>query len=163
MKKVYQNIPENSFKNHESETKVYRAIVVTATKGIFSLSLFACIQFLMGAQSKFLKLTRVDQGKELMELISRLAIYSIDLQATADSESSVQLMLTRNEVELFRILLNARMAHCENERDIRADTFNADTYIGQKLLLLDIREWLMCVSMELHDEVMESNTAISAN
>ena len=35
------------------------------------------------------------------------------------------------------------MKHCEEERDARDDKFNPDSYISMKLLLLDIKSWLM--------------------
>lgn len=59
----------------------------------------------------------------------------------------------RAEVEMMRSYVEARLTHCEAEREEDATReietsnnksgFNPDTYISMKLLLLDIREWLI--------------------
>ena len=57
--------------------------------------------------------------------------------------SEVALAVDRQDLFILRKWLEVRMLHCEMERDTRSDKFNPDTYIGQKLLLLDLRELLL--------------------
>lgn len=65
--------------------------------------------------------------------------------------------LSRGKVRIIQKWIEARLTHCEWERaqeayaetgaivseEVSKPRFNQDTYISMKLLLLDIREWLM--------------------
>ena len=77
----------------------------------------------------------------MLRLFKLTPLFQVELKAT--------LTVTRGEVKTMRSWLETRMSHCEMERENRTTTknghpkFNPDTYIGQKLLLLDLRELLL--------------------
>jgi hypothetical protein len=151
-----KRIEENSIKSYDTKTSSYEAIVNQAEAGRFSLTLFACIQVIAGAE--FIEVFQnAKQNIAITRLLGKLSIYAINLTGT---DEPLQVELERSEVEHMKTLLEARMRHCEIERDQQSSNFNADTYISQKLLLLDIREWLMVYSVKLvrkHDEELVAN------
>lgn len=151
----FQNIQLDNFGSTETKTRVYRAIVVRPESGHIKLSLFSLVQIIMGAGSDFLYLGFVgtEHLKTTLGLMSKLSMHMLDVQA--NSEMTIE--LTREEIEIMRKLLESRMKHCEHERDTRSDKFNPDTYISQKYLLLEIREWLMCQSMEVGEEILQES------
>ena len=51
--------------------------------------------------------------------------------------------VSRAELLHLKTFLELRMKHCEKESDERSERFNPDSYIAQKLLLIDIRELLL--------------------
>jgi hypothetical protein len=153
-----QNIEENSFKVMDSKTKTYHAIVNQAVSGVFMLTTFACIQFLYGVQSSFFR--PFQSNDLLLKTLSKITIYMIESQGIEDNSSQIE--LTRDEVKVLKEFLEARMRHCEHERDTRSERFNPDTYISQKLLLLDLREWLMAVSIEISNEIFEDQPTVVA-
>lgn len=168
MEKQFQNFEENAFLSVDTKTKSYAAIINRAVSGVFKLSLFACYQFIRGIKSddldhnKLMALLPATKygtvSLTIPRLIADLSIYVADLQTMDEAaRKNHMISLQRDQVEILRILLEARMTHCEHERDSKDEEvkrrFNVETYISQKLLLLDIREWLTCYSIELGKEV----------
>jgi hypothetical protein len=139
------NIPTEGFVSIDNQTTTTTAVVRQNVKGYFKLSLFAIAQFINGANLyAFVRNDSKVSGKE-MHLLSRLALLALN---AGNDGFETSLGLDREEVTILKNLLTIRMQHCEKERDERSENFNPDTYIGQKLLLLDIREWLMCDVIE---------------
>jgi hypothetical protein len=130
---MYQNIPSGSLVVLESERKPMRATVSLLYTAVLRLSIFAYIQLFEGASIHLLQQKVVDKTQ---------LRFLLDLMRAASSDS-VQVTVSYAELITLRDWLQMRMAHCELERDERSDKFNPDTYIGQKLLLLDIRELLL--------------------
>ena len=115
-------------------------------EGIIALTGFAIAQFLEGAE--LLAQSKHGCSRKDTLLILRLAKGIGVLQHNPSVSISVDYL----DLVHLREWLELRMAHCEVERDQRtvihvADKefpkFNADTYIGQKLLLLDLRELML--------------------
>lgn len=107
---------------------------------------FAITQFLEGAELVVADTTITMMKSKSVQLILRLA-KSIPMIL---HEEVVNINVDRKDLQNLRTWLELRMAHCEKEREERIvipgttqQKFNPDTYIGQKLLLLDLRELLM--------------------
>ena len=151
------NIPDFGFKTISQNTEDGFKHVRFKTDGTFQLNHFALYQIFHGYQ-----LTEIDTltpGFDSM-LLSKLAILAIDVSHT---QSVCSIPLNRLEVSLMCKWLEVRMRHCEIERDQRTalftiqgigandeativptdyPKFNPDTYIAQRLLLLEMKEWL---------------------
>lgn len=138
----YQNIPDTGFTTSDNVSKQEYASVVMNQSGFFTLSLFSIVQIIFGvkviANGKFT--ARIAAG-----LVAKLFEYS--LQLNGDDKTKVE--LTREEVRTCVQLLDARMNHCQQERDEKKDSFNPDTYIAQKLLLIEMKEWLLCEAVAI--------------
>lgn len=137
------NIPSNNFIVQEVQTETRRVWMKSFAKGLITLSGFAIIQFIEGAD---LCNDKGSMYARHIKLLVKLAKAGLINRDTVDVE------LTIDELQILREWLEARMSHCEKERDQRTmitvdgrETlkFNPDTYIGMKLLLLDIREAMM--------------------
>ena len=156
MKQNTSNIPATGFAANETQTINERKYVTFNMSALFTLSLFSIRQLLFGEHL----LNGFSTGNESQDtLFKKLALYSLDT-AERKFEELPRLQLDRQEVKWLRIWLEARMKHCEQERDederLRKEwvnsneshntkptvRFNPDTYIAQKFLLLDLREWL---------------------
>jgi hypothetical protein len=149
-----ENIPQTGFFANDSQTEDGMRHVRFATSGTFTLNQFSLFQFFVGHQL-------MDEGnlvpQPTAKLLSKLGVLAIEMAYP----TNVSVSLDRREVTVLVKMLEARMAHCEMERD-RRDTlevddnrayasqedaernqkFNPDTYIAQKLLLLEMKEWL---------------------
>lgn len=131
----FENIVVGKFSANEDFDQHVSGVVLASqrTKGTFSVNHFAIAQFLASAAT----VSAETSGK----LMAKLGLLLFQ------DEKDMEITLTRAEVIELRDVLQVRMAHCEHERDARSDKFNPDTYIGQKFLLLDIREWLMITAV----------------
>ena len=109
--------------------------VKTMTEVKMLLSQFACVQFIEGADLWYNdhSVNTATEPKLLIKLSRHLG----------ENDMMTIITLTAGEIALLRNWLITRMFHCEKEREERSEKFNADTYIGQKHLLLDLRELLM--------------------
>lgn len=106
---------------------------------------------------------------EIAILMSKLFTSAVET-----SEDSCKIDVSRDDVVLLRQWLETRMAHCEQEKNAYNEAiaiwndkpsysrgeepvnkFNPDTYIGMKLLLIELREWL------LGEEVIEERSSKS--
>ncbi len=141
-----QNISVNNFESTYSARTTIKGSIIQNDYGTFKVSQFACLQFLKAfafnvASSPSPNIT-ASIPTNIVQLIALLGIKAG--QPNPDFEFS----LIRKEVVWLRDILELRMKHCEKERDDRSESFNADTYIGQKMLLLDLREWLLGAIVE---------------
>lgn len=146
---VLVNIFSNSLRVIEKTTDVQRVELKVFDKGIITLNGFAIMQFLEGA--KVITNAYIHKTFTAFEvnLILRL---SEGLLSNLQNAEDCKIEVTYKDLQSLRTWLEARMSHCEKERDSRTmitcngeqvEKFNADTYIGQKLLLLDLRELLL--------------------
>lgn len=144
------NIPTNTMVSQYNETEEAVVRVSQNIRGSFRLDEFAARQFLAGARLFTNEPETVNTDVMLLSL--DIAEHLYDIREYDDA----QITLNREQVKTLKMWLEIRMAHCERERDERITRndgyvpvehndmkFNPDTYIGQKHLLLDIREWLI--------------------
>ena len=128
------------------ETVSIRANVKMFQSGTIFLNGFAISQFLEGFESLI-------QSYSSVSILRNHVTLSLKLTkgiATAIQLGKAEYQFSYSEVRILKEWLEVRMHHCEQERDNRttwphngAPKFNPDTYIGQKLLLLDLRELLL--------------------
>lgn len=171
MKTTYSNIPKSGFNSLMPEFETSTVVVQMRSKDRLSLSIFSIYQILAGLRllQDYVKATAKDHVslRWLAEPFNILTIsgklFEAALGAHADDVKShervVEFDVERKEVKIMLELLQMRMAHCEKQRDDRDPMFNPDTYIGQKLLLIELKEWLMleetlvsALSRELKEE-----------
>jgi hypothetical protein len=166
--KQYTNIPSTGYSSTNIEETKQRRWFSFREKATFTFSLFSIMQFVAGVELYVKDMTTV--RKEVVALMSKLFKYGLENQVqtqTSDHEG-LPIEFSRDEVKLLVTFLLSRMAHCEKERDLRMmkqvneDTeiscFNSDTYIGQKLLLLELKEWLLGEEVEAsiaHTELLQ--------
>jgi len=129
----FTNISDYTLECVKAETVNAHVVVKQKTHGEFLIDKMASYQFLQGFRIK----TIVQSTVQEMKLIQML----LGLQTEQFRETP--LSLTREDVLILKNWLETRMSHCEKERDQRSQYFNADTYIIMKLMLLDLREWLI--------------------
>lgn len=141
---VFTNIPQGGIKVVSSETKTSHKMVKQNMSFVLALSGFAIIQFIEGAKILFYGMKSSDFAPmtQVQLFVKLTAILQRGLESR-NMDSLDELFVTREDMYLLKGFLEIRMSHCEKERDDRDPAFNADTYIGQKLLLLDIRELLL--------------------
>ena len=140
------NIPTNFLVVVDKKTDSKYCHVRQFITGTIQLNGFAIMQFLEGAELVVADATIITMKSKSVQLILRLA-KSIPMVL---HEEFVDINVDRKDLQNLRKWLELRMTHCEKERDERIvipgttqQKFNPDTYIGQKLLLLDLRELLM--------------------
>ena len=140
------NIPSNFLALIKGNYEDVRCTMRVLTNGVISLTGFAIVQFLEGADIVNNSHPTMDQKD--VSLLLKLA-KSIGILNDFDT---IEFDITYGELKVLRSWLEARMLHCEKERDDRTmmnlggveyPKFNPDTYIGQKLLLLDLRELML--------------------
>jgi hypothetical protein len=148
----FQRIPENTFSVMNTQTTEYHAIVSQPISGTFRLTQFAYWQVIAGGKC-FLHFSDELKAHSMENIINVLSTLSLEVMTAGDDVHVHEIELLRGEVEIMRGLLEARMRHCEHERDQMSNKFNPDTYISQKLLLLDIREWLILHSVKIQKAV----------
>lgn len=129
---MFTNIPYEPTQVLESQKRSQTVVLSSFNSGVLKISGFAAVQFIEG-----IALLLVNDKVVLSNNESKLLIKLFKASQTPE------ISLTRAELIFLKNALELRMAHCEKERDERNEKFNADTYIGQKLLLLDIREILL--------------------
>lgn len=144
-------IPETGFKSLNPASKTEMVMVSMHENDNITLSHFSVIQLLAGlamvtddmlAKSVLLFVKPV----ELLRVAGKL--YAVAISPRSANNDLLELEVKRDEVKIMYELIKLRMAHCEKQRDEENSNpeldkrFNPDTYIGQKLLLLDLREWL---------------------
>lgn len=136
---VTQNIPATGYSYSNEHGLHERKMVSILTEANFTFSAFAVKQLIQGFDQHLEKAFDRDYShavvKTQADLATKLAIYGL-------SDNATTISLKRAEISVLRIWLETRMKHCEEQRDIRDNAFNADTYIAQKFLLLDLREFL---------------------
>lgn len=150
MKPNYQmaHVPADSLTVIDSKKSKKNVNILSFQEGIIKLSGFAIVQFLEGAE-----LLNNDPDKAIDSYSTRKEInliLSLTKKAIIRHDPFVEIHVDYGDLKILRSWLEVRMAHCEKERDERtlipgtdAPKFNPDTYIGQKLLLMDIRELMI--------------------
>lgn len=139
---VMVNIHRNSLIVENSLTDIIACQVRQIRKATISLSEFAIVQFLEGAEIEATTTSEKVMAMNDVQLILRLSKATSILRA----EPQVKIDVTFVDLKTLRRWVEVRMFHCETERYNHTKTpegvekFNPDTYIGQKLLLLDLRE-----------------------
>lgn len=152
----YKNLPATGYNSMDAKYETKELTVSYRVNDIISLSLFSIVQLLFGATLVTKDNSSTDPFT-LITLLAKLQIAHIDVKVGAD----IKLPVTRKEVYQLLHLLDLRMKHCEAERDSGNDKFNPDTYIGQKLLLIDLREWLLLEEVEGLPKAYAKRPAIS--
>jgi hypothetical protein len=141
----YINIPATGFTSTNVQTKSEYIRVANKVSATLILSHFSIMQLIQGARLYSSTKEQVP-GKEV-SMMCKL------FDAMLQGGESISIDTTRSEVKTMKMFLETRMSHCEAERDNRTtktlpngksiEVFNTDTYIGQKILLIELREWLL--------------------
>lgn len=142
MEKQFENIPASGFTVMHQSTRFFKAVINAFEEGAITLSKFSIIQLLEGAEidpdinpEKVVSVTVFKAYQKLNNKFRRSLVDNSDEQL---------LQIDRQELNIFIKWLRIRMHHCEVERDTRVvdefdnPKFNPDTYIGQKLLLMEL-------------------------
>lgn len=122
--------------------------------GNIILSNFAAIQLIHGAQIYFKSeefVNKVSPEFKIMQLELYVQLTQCIMPKKMDDSSIIELSVTHFDFDFMRLFLEARIAHCEKERDNKSENFDIETHIEQKLLLLlllDIREKQTCIIIE---------------
>lgn len=139
-----ENIQTNSLTALDVVKSNYKATVNVFKSGKIALTGFAISQFLEGFELIVKRSLHSQKADVLLSLKLAKAI-----AACIQLEKAI-VELDYEELVILRSWLETRIAHCEEERDSRTTwpntntlKFNPDTYIGQKLLLLDLRELML--------------------
>lgn len=152
MKTEYKNIPQTGFSSLSPEFKTEMVYVSMRSRDTITLSLFSVWQIISGLNNmvEVIAITGAkhlgDKSIQIMQVAGKLFRAAMDHKTGA---SQVGIEVTRDDVKQMVELLNIRMMHCEKERDNGSERFNPDTYIGQKLLLIELREWLLLEAVEV--------------
>lgn len=140
----FTNIPQGAMVVISQNRLETRSTISAFSEGEIKFTAFGLMQFLLGAQ---LAEEFTSEYKGVAVSVEFLKLYvsmnNSFLKTLEQKDKTVTLFITRKELLLAKKWLEARMQHCEKEREARSEKFNADTYIGQKLLLIDIRELLI--------------------
>lgn len=122
----------------------------------FGLTPFEAIQIAKGAEYFTKEIEGNQVSKATFNAFVKLSNYRFEL----DNENKHTVVVTRDELKQFKMFLELRMQHCEEvrkkeienngrisleecEASASEERFNQDTYIGQKILLINIREALL--------------------
>jgi hypothetical protein len=165
--KTFENIPQTGFSSTNADVQTKTAIIALRMKGTILLNLFSIFQIIGGANNadkvSFMGVNPYD----VLGVISKLyqAAISCNIMPSDSPEEhyakQVAIDVTRGDMKIILGLLENRMHHCEEERDNRSARFNPDTYIGQKLLLIELKEWLLCDSIIIQEESLPSKKSVS--
>jgi len=137
---VLKNIPSFPLNGEVLEHDTMRATIRQMKRAKINISSFAIVQFLQGAALYYEQLHEKNKLEKVS--ITETKLLTV-LYMSAPISTVTPLTINREELIALRKWLETRMRHCEIERDERNPKFSPDTYIGQKLLLLDIRELLL--------------------
>lgn len=151
MTKTYVNIPSNAITVVTANRETVRRRVSMVVSAVLKVVPFAIIQLIEGVQA-YVDRTGNDGSLKSADvnLLLRL-VRSVGLW-TGDPNIALELTFMYDELVTLRGWLEERIAHCETERDNRTmvetstgmvEKFNPDTYIGLKLILLDVRELML--------------------
>lgn len=149
---TYQNIPTNSFQSTEVKTETRHAILTQKVSDILLLTLFAINTFIKGA-TKF-------QAKSLIK-VEYLTIFAkmVVAKDEAEKENSTSLVdVNYDEVTILSEYLELEINYQEHLKDINSDDFcGTEDYMGMKILLLEIKTWLMGEIISIGDKIQERN------
>lgn len=152
------NIPSDSLTVSNREIVTIRANIRMFQSGTIFLNGFAISQFLEGFELLVPHHSKIEVLREHTKLSLKIAKGI----AAAIQLGKAEYQVSYKEVKTLKEWLEARMKHCEQERDNRttwphngAPKFNPDTYIGQKLLLLDLKELLLGEIIATEDDSVQ--------
>jgi hypothetical protein len=172
----FKNIHVCKIASTDNETGKKIMPVLFNVSGKFEFDLRAIHLFYMGAQ------VLIGTGKMIAQSAVKLymKLHNFELNTphtilTGEAQKAevqeyikegvkTSLDLTREEVGHLVEWIDARMKHCEKERDERAThpcgtaKFNSDTYITMKFLLIDLKQWL---SLQAVDDLSSAETGES--
>ena len=155
MERQFNNIPASGFSvvNQSTDRMILR--VEAFKEGNITLSPFAVAQILEGTEH--MPELQSDETRNISRAIFNIyvklnsAFRKIQISSGPDQ---MPFAITRRELLTLIQWLKLRMHHCELERDQRVminnelPKFNQDTYIGQKLLLLELLDLAMGTIVE---------------
>lgn len=156
----YNNIPSTGYQSLQAETSTTTMLVQMRISGTITLSVFSILQIIAGGQSvsvisePFVRDYFKKHAFEVLAVLSKLYTIAIGPRR-ADEGDVCQVDVLRGDVEVMMFLLKLRMEHCEREKDAGNPKFNAETYIGQKILLLELQSWLSFNGVEGMDTVLK--------
>ena len=142
--KGFAHLITDQFNVHESSKEIRTARVRHNTNAVLTLGEFGLMQLIKGLPSWFMENTPEDPMEKRC----------LDLVITIAQCAEGKLHIRRDDVILLKGWLEARMTRCEEVRDNELAAiekgddkvefrFNQDTYISMKLMLLEMREWLL--------------------
>jgi hypothetical protein len=162
MKTNYQNIPASGYNSLRPEFVTKPIMASMRQSDQIVLSPFSILQLISGLthiqqheDKEYVKYF-IDNALAVMRVAGLLYAAHIGPKFKGEEEQ-LKFEVTREDMEVMVKLLKIRMTHCEKQRDNRDLNFNPDTYIGQKLLLIDLKEWLMIEAIVL-DNIMEEES-----
>jgi hypothetical protein len=142
-----KNIPSTNFKANDTISKTVKAIIIQNVSSVLNLSRFSIMQLIYGAKNEILQ----NEGSVEHNVVLLYMILNEKFFESSMDKDILIIEVERNQVIIMRKWIEARLLHCEKERDNRNPRFNPDTYIHLKMLLLDIREWLSGDVLEIID------------
>jgi len=131
---AFTNITMPVFTPSNFSASSKRVTVLFNEAADFNISKFTMVQFILGTVD-FTNLPSTQKSFDILALFTNLVM--------TDPTEEHKVYLKRDEVKMLEVWLKRRMAHCEMERDNKSPKFNPDTYISMKILLLEIKEFLM--------------------
>lgn len=140
------NIKTDSLEVKSSNTSEVKCTVERFESGSVILNKFAMIQFFEGSDLHLSRLKRI--GIRSIEVKKTKLIIEL-VRGMLSADDKFEFIFDYSDLTTLREFLEARIEHCEIERDKRTldvngnPKFNADVYVGQKLLLLDLRELMI--------------------
>lgn len=164
-------LPETGFASLKPKKDAALIMMSFIVSDIITLSKFSIMQLIAGV-AEFTSGTMIQA--EIAIMLSKLFNAVMD-DTNIGIGHNIEFNVTRNDVVMLRQWLEQRMRHCELEREQENQTytewintnsnsihmdkeqpirnFNPDTYIGMKLLLIELREWLL--GEEVIDEKLQ--------
>lgn len=141
---TYINI-QNGIIVNSVQNSTKKALIGTVTTASLKLSNFHILMFLYGAK------IYVDNLKESTVDREILSLYMSLNERLVENNEIVDFVFSAKQLKFLHDFLVERINHCEKERDERSSRFNPDTYIGMKLMLLDIKQLMLGEIIEILD------------
>lgn len=159
MKNLYENVPGPGIEVMNAKSIKHHAIIQLVNLFVLKLNSFALMNFIKGFSLKIHSSLNVNVfDMKLYDKLVQLIFDVISLSnviVDMNDHSFVVGSFTREELQQLVELIKLRMAHCEKERDERNEKFNPDTYIGMKLLLIELKELLLGEIVEIGSPILE--------
>ena len=144
---VFTNIPQGLVAVNNVEREDKHVSVSFFKEGQLTITTFAALQLINGSiliseqEEDVTSRNPTRTVKSQFKMLAKLSAFILPQLGITAIEHTIK--VDRNDLITLKSFLEARMLHCEKERDARSERFNADTYISMKLLLIDIRELLL--------------------
>lgn len=120
--------------SNDQVTRIVQVVIVDEFQLTFNTEVL--IQFIYGAREYFkeVKVAEVHSAKLLSEL-------SVKAFETDSKTGSIEITATNREVKNLIAFIEARIGHCEKERN--SSKFNPETFMTLRELRLSLRECLL--------------------